>query len=643
MFLLTFIAILLSLTVSQGSTATLKCNFGNNTLGYGCASFDLFKEDDAVTVVSDRHLRRFNNALVVYFWIPPKANTNFVPLKLCNQFSDLKKMVIQGKLISSISRQVFEECKELELLWISGTKINWLAEDSFEDLSGLESLYLNDNQLKYLPSKLFDNNLKLHTFQATGNHLEVIELQFAESVNFVNLEKNNCVARNVNGSDVSALNKFIEENCASSKQKHLNTELKNLRLKLREFTTEFELLKLDLKKADFLKDGLINHTKVQSIKIEQLEQENDNYQEQVSAFSASVVHLKQQLEYHENAKMEAQKSVVDLEKERFELNQTLISHQQTLLEMNDTSESQKLLINDLMRNIFNLTFLVEERDVQLENLTLVNIELHLEKIKLEEAFRIPTTENPEDEMLIEELRANLTICLEKVYELELATERNVDNSATLLFETTFVTQTVDDINEETFSTTRFIRETTKAKSFEDDVSSKEKFNALTSIETENNQSNESSTKTTDDDEDNDEEDYDEATTATVSTKRLQTQQINENLCKGSLVFNNLQEELLKLKNNLSFHEKNNSKSPDDDELDSIVESSEVYKTKIQELESKVNEMEKLSILLAVISVAALIALLTLILKILRKRQKFSTRSSAIELKSNEKYQRSAPI
>lgn len=781
---ITFLTALLAFHLSQVSSVTINCKFGNNTLGYGCTSFDQFKENELVTAVGGRHLRKFNNALVAYFWIPPKAKTIFVPLRLCNQFRGLKKFVIQGNSIETINRQVFEDCNKLDLLWISGTKIDWFAEDSFDDLVGLESIYLNDNKLKFLPAKLLDKNQLVHTFQATGNRLEVIELQFAKSVNFVNLASNVCVAQNVNGStEVSVLNKFLDENCASSKQKSLKAEVENLRENLK----KAEALKLLAIEKKFVElngtvETLMKEKVLQRIEIEQLQKENEYYQQQISAFSTSVVHLKQQLEYHEKVKIEAQKSAADLEKEKLELTQSLISHQQAVSEMNDTSsiqkqlidnlmgdileltqidkervtnlqnlnvsylelqqenewfqeilknetaedfeqqillnelsgnltscleeksvlthetnnqnskikqlqeknaeygeqiaaflssvvsyeeqleyhekfkidaqksivdiekekldlnqtliihqkavnemnetsKMQKQLIDELMGNIFDLTLRVEERDSQLQDLTRSYLELLDENIKFS---MITTTENPEENLsvLVDELNTNLTLCLGRVYELEVVALRNIDESATAIMQTTIVTQPNDDINVVTSQATRFAQKATEFESFDDTTSTGAILTAISSNENERNDEDKGSTY-------DDSDEYDDE--PIVSTTSFHTQQANDELCMNSTIVSYLQKQLTNMRKNFK----------NGDENSSIIESSEVNIVKVRELESKVNDMEKLSFVLAAVLVAAIITVTALSLKLCSNRQKFSTRSIGMELTSGEKYRQSS--
>lgn len=356
-----------SLSWNRALGVELRCDFVSSAHGYGCETDGVFKEDAAITSISGNHFYGHNNSLVEYFKLLEESETHFVPHNIGVHFPKLQKIFLHGEKLQAISRSVFHRCDGVSALFVTGTKILWLPEDTFNDLPKLEILVLRENQIKLLPMKLFTNNGKLHRFSADGNKIQVIDLQFGESLKFVNLERNVCI-NETKSSKVEEINEKIRENCFSSKLNDMHNRIKRLEQEVTEKTEDLKLLEQenlenlqstsefpydDSEDADDIEDDLLLHN---VIKMNLTFCLND-----VKTARTFVSSLERDVATQKEEISELLKNISSLEQENLNLSQSL-NHSQVLnreiaeelARLNLTIQTQEIYISELVLDISEL-------------------------------------------------------------------------------------------------------------------------------------------------------------------------------------------------------------------------------------------------------------------------------------------------
>lgn len=421
---LILLLVIVAMSISQAFGIKLKCIFANTAKGYGCITTDVFKKDAGISSIIGQHASNLNSSELTYFEIPESSTSNYVPINVCEHFPELLKIFIYGKKIKAIGRQVFKGCEHVNTLFISDTTINWLPEDSFVDLHNLEHLYLSNNQLKVLPANLMEINFKLKIFWANGNELEVIELQFGDSVTSVDLDNNICVKERASGLiDVAKLNKIIDESCATSKQKASKLEMEKLRKAIDESSEKLaENLELH-ENIKMLNETIFEMEKDNEELREEINEKAQEIEQEIEKLNLELSSVKGELEESFSTISNLTEMLIDFEtetddytaevvKEKVWCSEQLKDFQQFNDKINETVNAQKAFIDELLTSATIVNQTLYEKDAIITNLTSLNDHLN------------DSIRNFDDEVELDELKSNLSLCVEQVRRLNAVTVIN---------------------------------------------------------------------------------------------------------------------------------------------------------------------------------------------------------------------------
>jgi hypothetical protein len=228
-----FVLIFTFLSLKQTFGEILNCIIVEYSGDFGCQSDDLFNRKDEINSVFFHGHESMDQSKIKFFEIPRRSITNYIPLNICENFQQLKSIIVKGGSVESINKKNFYLCTTVTDVLIQHTKISEILKNTFDDLINLERLSISNNEIKYLPEKLLSLNLKLTYFEARDNEIELIDLKFSENLSFIDLKENKCINQIMSdGTDdfgvemsVEELNRKINEQCSDKSDEFFGENL----------------------------------------------------------------------------------------------------------------------------------------------------------------------------------------------------------------------------------------------------------------------------------------------------------------------------------------------------------------------------------------------------------------------------------
>ncbi|KAG5675803.1 hypothetical protein PVAND_005677 [Polypedilum vanderplanki] len=281
----------------------LLCQFVQHRDGYNCEIKSSF--NDKITSITGHHLNNKTNYDVEVFFSPIRNNISEFPANACMHFLNLIKFDIYGRMISSLSRSIFEGCKNVTQLVIMYTNVAELNEDLFFDLPVLEKITVNENALKVLPKKLFKNNMQLKTVDFSYNRLVEINSEFPPSVTYIKLFNNPCVDKSFNGSEnfKEIYEKCPNENMVLSKNlTDTMNKFQELHLNIIRISSKIDDLETVVEEALNEVDGKVRNFTTQFVTFYEksgiLEKESKNNSDAIQALDEKLKNIVKNFEKH---------------------------------------------------------------------------------------------------------------------------------------------------------------------------------------------------------------------------------------------------------------------------------------------------------------------------------------------------------
>lgn len=285
------------------TTKELFCQFVQHRDGYNCEVKTSFK--DKITSITGYHLNNKINNDVEVFFSPIRNNISEFPANACLHFLNLIKFDIYGRMIDSLSRSIFEGCKNVTQLVIMYTNVAELDEDLFFDLPVLEKITVTDNPLKVMPKKLFKNNLQLKTVDFSYNKLIEVTTEFPLSVTYIKLFNNPCIDKSFNGSETF---KEIYEKCPNE-NKILSKNLTDTMKKFQELHSSIIRVSSKIDDLETVVEGALNECdeKIRNFttsftnlseKVTNLEQESKNKSAMLQSLNANLEKVMENTKKH---------------------------------------------------------------------------------------------------------------------------------------------------------------------------------------------------------------------------------------------------------------------------------------------------------------------------------------------------------
>ncbi|KAG5666658.1 hypothetical protein PVAND_014673 [Polypedilum vanderplanki] len=223
--LTSFFILLLSIITP---TKSYECLFLDVEVGYyGCEVLkDLNNQTDFIT---GKHENDRSDSDVTAIFVNAKNDIEFSSV-FCKTFSNLLHLHIETLEIAR--RDDFKDCKRVTSLKIVGTEVFWLPEDTFSVMEDLRKLEIAANKIVYLPRDLLVYNRKLETVSFMDNKIEVIDIEFPDTLRAIDLSANQCIDRTFpsdKARTVEELNKIVIERCGSSTAKRVKELEKRVR------------------------------------------------------------------------------------------------------------------------------------------------------------------------------------------------------------------------------------------------------------------------------------------------------------------------------------------------------------------------------------------------------------------------------
>jgi hypothetical protein len=207
--------------LNEAYAVVLNCSLVEYSQDYGCETADKFLFDDEINSVKQTGNSSKKINQIAFFEIPYRSETEFIPLKICEEFRQLQSIIVKGTKVKTINKNVFNSCHSVTDVLIQYTKVSALSVYTFSDLINLKRLSISFNRIKHLSATLLAKNRNLKYFESRGNQIEFIDLQFYNEIEFVDLRDNICINQKLSnetdyfGADfnVYELNEKILQQC----------------------------------------------------------------------------------------------------------------------------------------------------------------------------------------------------------------------------------------------------------------------------------------------------------------------------------------------------------------------------------------------------------------------------------------------
>lgn len=153
---------------------------------------EVSSHDVRIASVSGTHADKMTHREVEYVWIK-NSKVTFLPLFSPIFFPKLRKYLVTGSQLKSVSRDDFMGMHYVETLDLSENDLEEIPAEALYDLPELIDLYISENKIKYLSPKLLSQAPLFQRFRANNNTLEELDADFFAhnpSLKIVTLDNN---------------------------------------------------------------------------------------------------------------------------------------------------------------------------------------------------------------------------------------------------------------------------------------------------------------------------------------------------------------------------------------------------------------------------------------------------------------------
>lgn len=133
---------------------------------------------------------------VIYVEIKNQETKHF-PDNIGKLFPELKYIRNDNSQLQFVTKQSFENMKNVKDLILTHNLIEMIPQDAFHDLKSLETIDLSHNKLRHLHKDLFIHNPNLMRIVATDNEIELLEADLFDNnknLTAINFDRNKLIA-----------------------------------------------------------------------------------------------------------------------------------------------------------------------------------------------------------------------------------------------------------------------------------------------------------------------------------------------------------------------------------------------------------------------------------------------------------------
>lgn len=176
--------ILISFGASLQSEIVGICRFyQHNLYNYSCEiSFDEFQNENEVVAVIGEHIQSKNDDDVQYIHRNLDSFVPNIPMALCQQFSNLRRLSIMNAKLEAINKNSFKLCTNLQFLDLRFNMLESIPSKVFERNTKLTELYISDNKISKIDTDGFVGIKNLNVLYLYSNDIAFLNSNWFKSM-----------------------------------------------------------------------------------------------------------------------------------------------------------------------------------------------------------------------------------------------------------------------------------------------------------------------------------------------------------------------------------------------------------------------------------------------------------------------------